>query len=174
MDTVEQLFRKTPQNQLVLSRYIKYLIEKEHIMEAKYYHEQLTMIDPAGLENNRLGYLLSIMTMNSKVAEYEKKLISAGATKEQTYSLQLYYYYTFSDSRRMRDCAECLLDIEPTEEFTYKITLTAILKLEDFELASKFVKYYLPRIQIADKNMTALMRIVRKKLVRIFHFRSKP
>lgn len=173
MNSIELNFRKTPKNPLVLKHYINTLYEKHHILEAKYYHEQLMKEDPSGLETNKIGYLLSIRLMNPHVAEFEKKLIKAGATQEQVYALQLHFYYTFSDTLKMRDCANGLLDIEPTEEYTYEIVIESVLKLEDFELASRLVKYYFPRIKCSDELLKALKRIMIKELLRIMRIKCR-
>jgi len=64
MNSIELNFRKTPKNPLVLMHYINTLYEKHHILEAKYYHEQLIKEDPSGFETNKIGYLLSIRLMS--------------------------------------------------------------------------------------------------------------
>lgn len=68
---------------MTLHSYIVVLYEKQHILEAQYFYEQLKKEDPAGFETNKLGFLLAIRRMDSKVGEFEKNLIAAGATQEQ-------------------------------------------------------------------------------------------
>lgn len=167
MNSIELDIRKTPKNPLVLKNYINTLYEKHHILEAKYHHEQLMKEDPSGFETNKIGYLLSIRLMNPHLAEFEKKLIKAGATQEQVYALQLHYYYTFSDKFKMRECTNVLLDIEPTEEYTYEIVIESVLKLDDFKIASKLAKYYLPRIKSSPERLKTLKKTMIKELLRI-------
>ena len=173
MDPIESNFRKTPNNPLALKHYVNTLYEKDHILEAKYYYEKLISEDPSGLETNKIGYLLSMRLMNPHVAIYERRLIDAGATQEQLYSLQLLYYYTFSDVVRMRDCVNGLLDIEPTDKYTYEIVIDSILKLEDFTLTYKFTKNYLPRIKGSNALLKALKKIMIKELICIMRIKCK-
>lgn len=166
MDFIESLYRKRPHNPKVLIQYINSLFDKQHILESKFYHDQLEKVNPSDLETNRIGYLLSLSLMNPQVANYEQKLKEANATHEQIYALQLHYYYTFSNTTKMRECALGLLDREPTSTYTHEILFKTIIELEDFELAAKFSKYHLPMLKHSDQITTQLKRIMLKKLIK--------
>lgn len=171
MNPIEIIYRRTPRNPLVLKSYVSALYEKQHILEAKFFHDELKKEDPAGFETNRLGYLLSIRMMDPKVADFEKRLCQAGATQEQAYALQLHYYYTFFDLKKMRECANVLLDLEPTEEYTYMVILESVIQLKDFELASKVIRYILPRIKPTDYLLKSLRVILTNKLLSLLKIR---
>ena len=142
-------------------------------MEAKFFHDQLKNEDPAEFETNRLGYLLSIRVFEPKVADFEKNLIRAGVTQEQLYALHLHYYYTFSQLKKMRDCTNALLDLEPTEEYTYTVILESVIRLKDFELASKVIHYILPRIKPTDELLRSLRHILNDRLLDLLKIRSR-
>jgi hypothetical protein len=173
MDAIEINYRRTPRNPLALKSYINALYEKQHILEAKFFYDLLKDEEPAGFETNRLGYLLSIRMMDPMVAEFEKNLVRAGATQEQVYALQLYYYYTFSDLKKMRECTKCLLDLEPTEKYTYTVILESVIRLKDFELASKVIHYILPRIKPTDELLRSLRHILNVRLLCLLKIRSR-
>lgn len=173
MDAIESIYRQTPRNPITLKSYVKALLERGHILEAKFFFEQLKTEDPKGLETNRLGYLLSMEMLDPMVGEFDKNLASAGATQEQRYALHLHYYYRFSNLARMRDCVRTLLDLEPTEEYTYRVILESVIRLEDLDLVSKVARYILPRIRPDEKLLRSLRRIPYSRLLGLLNARCR-
>ncbi len=167
MDPLEKIYRERPNNELASQHYIEMLIDSQRILEAKYYHDKLIKINPSGLITNKLGYLISVWLRDPYISEHELQLKKAGINQEQNYALQLYYYYVFSNLRKMRECAHGLLDYEPTEEFTYKIIIETVIRLQDYELADKVIRYILPRLKISEQLNRSLRNIVLRKLLNL-------
>jgi hypothetical protein len=165
VDSLELSYRRTPRNPVVLRSYVRDLIERQHILEATFFYERLKKEDATSFETNRMGYLLSIRMMDPKVGDFDKRLIEAGATQEQLYALHLHYYYTFSHIPKMRECMTTLLNIEPTEQYTFAIITEAVIALDDFDLAAQFIQYFLPRLKSTDELIKRLRRI----LIKHFH-----
>ena len=149
---MEDLYRKTPRNPLILKQYISDLLKNEHILEARYYHNKLIQECPDDIETNRLGYFIHIKCLNKNVRKFEEKLYENNASREIIYSLQLFYYYTFNDDVNLSKCLHGILDIEPTRQFTYEIVIESTLILKNYELTRKLIKNYFSLNKIKFKN----------------------
>ena len=167
MDPLEDLFRARPNNKLCLQQYIQLLLDSDHVLEADFFWKRLQRIDPDSIETNRLGFMLSLQFANTDVSEFDRKMRLAGAEQELLYSLHLQYYYTYSDHTNMKKCAISLLDIEPTDDYTIRVLVDAIIDLNDYELTRKFISNLIPRFQMSKKLEKRIRRQVIHQLIKL-------
>jgi hypothetical protein len=142
MDAIEKHYREKPCNPIAIKHYVNDLLEKEHILEASFFHNQLIINDIKGIEANKLGYLIAIKKINQDVSKFDSQLILSNVGKEEIYYLRLMYYFTFGFKEKMLDCVNILIDVDIKNIKTFGILIESIESLNDFNITLKFLKYY--------------------------------
>lgn len=166
-------YRKNRDGLATIRDYVLDLYNNQHFLEAQYFHEQLKKKDPDGLETNRIGYRLALAVVNTDVREFNTKLVDAGATEEQIFSLHIQYCLTFNDANQLRGYLEALLGIKPTEQYTVDVVLAALQKHDDADFITKFAQNYLPAIQKNPEITRMLKRMLYARILSVVKAHKK-
>lgn len=167
MDSIEKNFRERPRNPIAIRHYAKSLLNAGHILESSFFCNLLLEEDKKGIEANKLGYQLAIRKMDKNVKEFDRQLFESGANKEDIYSLQLAYYFTFNDKVNMLKCANCLVNMELHSNEAFTILIDTIEHLMSYDLATKFIAYQYKRIRSTSNLDIILRKILMQRMCEI-------
>lgn len=162
MDIVEKKFRDTPVgNKKYLKRlndYIRELMDKGRIIEAKYYFSTLYACRPDHSKTQIIGYELAIQTFdNDAVLLFDKALLDKKFEEQKLLSLRMRYYYSVNNTKLFSEVIEDLFLIKNLKSEVLEL----IVQLTFFQEAYKPVAIVINHLK--SKNMV-LHKMMESKL----------
>ncbi|MUJ29745.1 hypothetical protein GNP73_17405 [Aliivibrio fischeri] len=146
MEIIEKKFRDTTiANKKYVKRltdYIYFLMDKERVVESKYYFDKLIALKPLHIKTNVLGYKLAIKTFdNESVVKFDKLLCKQRYNEELLLTLQLQYYYSVNSKHNFSKVACFLLNKKSLTEKTFSDIGLLILSQDCYEPIAGLCKY---------------------------------
>lgn len=160
MNAIEKHYREFPRNQIAIRYFVNELIQMDRVLEATHYLNYLLKEDPKNIAANKLGYRLAIRRMEANVSKFDQQLHRLGVDKEEIYSLQLSYYFTFGIKKETINCAHALIDMEIKSSDTLNILIEVIEDVKNYALTYKFIKYHYSRIKTTKTVDKILKKII--------------
>jgi hypothetical protein len=129
LELIEKKFRDTPEKhnkyKIRLTEYIKFLIQNERFLEAKYFFNILYKIKNDHPITIRLGYSLSISLFDTEgVKKFDSLLYQSKPPETELIYFRLKYYYSTNNYKNFAECCEFLLSRKLNEE-----QLTTIIEI---------------------------------------------
>jgi len=145
MDAMEEKFRKNLANPKKhvksLTEYIEYLLEHEHILEASYYLNELLKLKPKHEKALTLGYKLAIRRFDiEQVIYFDKQLKTIKAKNELLLLLELEYFCSINNHKKMEACIEFLLIIDPISQNSFQLMIESALILKSYNLCEGILR----------------------------------
>jgi effector-binding domain-containing protein len=147
LELIEKKFRDTPEKhnkyKIRLTEYIKFLIQKEKFLEAKYFFNILYKIKNDHPITIRLGYSLSISLFDTEgVKKFDSLLYQSKAPETELIYFRLKYYYSTNNYKNSAECCEILLSKKLNKEQEQLTTIMEIcLNQQSYEIAKSLIKY---------------------------------
>jgi len=166
IDIFERKFRETPKSHKkhvkYLIVYINHLLDKERIIEAKFYFHKLQEVKPKYLKTIVLGYELAIKTFNNEdVLKYDKSLVKSSYKKELLFNLRIKYYYSVNDKKNFETVVvDCLRNIKLSDK-SLNLIVPLIVNSDSFQSISVLIEY----LKVNKKQLTNSAEIKVRKVV---------
>lgn len=171
MELIEKKFRDTPSDHKKylkrLSDYVKYLIEKGRILEAKYFFNKMQEVKPSHIKTIILGYELAIKTFdNESVVLFDRALYDSKHDEELLLRMRLKYYYSVNNEKQFTDLVEYLLFERTIKTETFHLIGELVITQNNYKPISVLVRYLKSKKRILHKQVEGqVRRVVLQKLV---------
>jgi hypothetical protein len=172
LELIEKKFRDTPEKhnkyKIRLTEYIKFLIQKERFLEAKYFFNILFKIKNDHPLTIKLGYSLSISLFDSEgVKKFDSLLYQSKPPETELIYFRLKYYHSTNNYKNFTECCDFLLSKKLNNE-----QLTTIIEIcinrQSYVIANNLIKYLSrEKIRLSDQGNKQIKKILIQKLTNI-------
>lgn len=171
MNSTEKKLRDTPlRNKKYLKRlsdYVRELMIKGRIIEAKYYFSKLYALKPSHLKTQIIGYELAIKTFdNQSVLLFDKVLTDQKYDEQSLLSQRLKYYYSVNNTKHFSELVQHFLSLKSMKPETLELVVHLAFTQDAYLPVALVTKYLKSNNRVLHKSIESRLKpIVLKKLV---------
>ncbi|MCH9690962.1 MAG: hypothetical protein K0U59_02680 [Gammaproteobacteria bacterium] len=165
MDVVEINYRKKTERKKnkikATTRYIEFLIENDHLLEAKHFLNELALLEPKGVQATVLEYKIAIRTYDyPKVVEADGKLHQMGIEQHKLLALELEFFCTRNIFSKAAKCIDLLLDEEELPPTTLQLVIEAVFHINNYPLLVRVIDWLKRKnINLSQRAMADAKRV---------------
>ncbi|MGQ4005180.1 hypothetical protein QIW49_01670 [Francisellaceae bacterium CB300] len=171
MNQIEEKYRKTSKSSKNHAKYLfDYIIllkEKNRILEANFYFQELSISKPKCYKTHIVGYELAIKSFdNESVKKFDSLLSKKKLQREELFCLRLKYYYSVNKQACFEELISYILIKTTITRKTLHIILPMVLNQNNYKLIYLLLKYLKNRsLQISNHVEKKIRKIILQELI---------